>query len=179
MSGVYHMMVRGGIAHQVMGRLDHSAIFILIAGTFTPIHGLLFRGWRRWAPLVLIWSAALTGIALKTIFYHDLPQWVSHASYLTLGWFGLVSAGLLVSQYGRGVLNLIVAGGLAYSIGAVLDILDWPVLIAGVFHAHEVFHLAVLIGALFHWTFVWRCTTGRYRQKTGNERAIIPPEPFG
>ena len=52
MSGVYHMMVRGGTAHRVIERLDHGAIFILIAGTFTPAHGILFRGWLRWGPLV-------------------------------------------------------------------------------------------------------------------------------
>ena len=50
MSGVYHMMESGGTARAVMGRLDHSAIFVLIAGTFTPVHGILFRGWARWGP---------------------------------------------------------------------------------------------------------------------------------
>src|SRR5262245_27015252 len=67
MSGVYHMMIRGGAAYQVMERLDHAAIFVLIAGTFTPAHGILFRGILRWLPLVLIWGCAITGITLKTI----------------------------------------------------------------------------------------------------------------
>src|SRR4051794_4002693 len=58
MSGVYHMLPFEGAPRAVLERLDHSAIFVLIAGTFTPAHGLLFRGWQRWLPLVLIWSAA-------------------------------------------------------------------------------------------------------------------------
>jgi channel protein (hemolysin III family) len=88
MSGVYHMMVRGGGAHRVLERLDHGAIFVLIAGTFTPTLGILFRGWLRWGQLVLIWAAAITGITLKTIFFDDLVEWLGLSFYLTLGWFG-------------------------------------------------------------------------------------------
>ena len=76
MSTVYHMMVRGGAAHAVMGRLDHGAIFVLIAGTFTPTLGILFRGWLRWGQLILIWAAAITGITLKSIFYDDVAEWL-------------------------------------------------------------------------------------------------------
>jgi len=74
MSGVYHMMVRGAMASRVMARLDHGAIFILIAASFTPAHGLLFRGALRWGPLVLVWIGAITGITLKTIFFDNLAE---------------------------------------------------------------------------------------------------------
>jgi len=175
MSGVYHMMVRDGAARNVMGRLDHSAIFVLIAGTFTPAHGLLFRGWRRWAPLLLIWSAAATGIALKTVFYHDLPEWVTLTAYLTLGWFGTVSAYLLAQTYGVRTVKLVVYGGVAYSIGAVLEAFGWPIVVSGVVHAHEVFHVAVLIGAIFHWRFVWNCARGKYREVRHVEPLSLEP----
>src|SRR5581483_9436497 len=89
MSGVYHMMVRGGTAHRVMERPDHGAIFVLIAGTITAVHGLLFIGWLRWVPILLVWTAAITGITLKTIFFSRLAEWVGLSFYLTLGWFGV------------------------------------------------------------------------------------------
>jgi channel protein (hemolysin III family) len=156
MSGVYHMMVRGGTAHRVMERLDHSAIFVLIAGTFTPAHGLLFRGPGRWGALVLIWGAAVCGITLKTIFFDNLPEWLGVTIYLTLGWVGAVSAVLLGRRFGFAFVKPLLLGGVAYSVGAFLDIFRWLVIIPGVLQPHEVCHLAVLIGAFCHFLFVWQ-----------------------
>ncbi|HEV3202830.1 MAG TPA: hemolysin III family protein [Gemmataceae bacterium] len=161
MSGVYHQMVRGGTAHQVLGRIDHGAIFVLIAGTFTPAHGILFQGWLRWAPLMGIWSAAITGITLKTIFFEDLAEWLWLTFYLSLGWVGAISAVLLGMRYGFAFIKPLLWGGLVYSLGGALDLLNWPVVIPGVVHPHEVFHLAVLAGAWFHWCFVWQFATGK------------------
>jgi hemolysin III len=156
MSGVYHMMARGGTAHQVFERLDHGAIFLLIAGTFTPVHGLLFRGLPRWGPLAFIWAVAITGITLKTVFFTDLPEWVGLSFYLAMGWFGAFSGYLLWKRYSFRFIRPLLWGGLAYSVGAVAEFLRYPVLIPGVVHGHEAFHLAVLMGALFHWSFIWR-----------------------
>lgn len=160
MSGVYHMMVRGGTAHAVIGRLDHGAIFLLIAGTFTPVHGLLFRGRLRWGPLLLIWSAALAGITLKAVYYDDVAEGLGLTFYLLLGWLGCLFAVQLARRYGLAFLQPLFWGGLAYSVGAVMDLLRWPVLTPGVIHAHEVFHVAVLLGALCHWVFIWRIAGG-------------------
>lgn len=160
MSGVYHMMVRGGTAHAVMERLDHGAIFVLIAGTFTPAHGLLFRGPWRWGPLVLIWGAAVTGITLKTIFLRGLAEWLGLTFYLTLGWFGAVSAYLLARAYGFRFIRPLVWGGLAYSAGGVAEFLGWRVVIPGVVGPHEIAHVAVLAGALWHFRFVWQFARG-------------------
>ena len=159
-SGVYHMTARGGPAHRVMERLDHSAIFVLIAGTFTPAHGLLFRGPYRWVPLVLIWAAATAGIALKAVFFDDLAEWLGLTFYLTLGWFGGLSALLLARRYGLALVKPLLLGGVAYTVGGVMEYLGWLALIPGVIHAHEVFHLAVLAGAFCHWRFVWQFAAG-------------------
>jgi channel protein (hemolysin III family) len=161
MSGVYHMMVRGGGAHRVLERLDHGAIFVLIAGTFTPTLGILFRGWLRWGQLVLIWAAAITGITLKTIFFDDLVEWLGLSFYLTLGWFGGVSAVFLARRYGFAFIKPLLWGGIAYSLGGVVDFLRWPTLVPRVVQAHEVFHLAVIVGAVFHWRFIWQFASGR------------------
>jgi channel protein (hemolysin III family) len=155
MSGVYHMMV-GGTARDVLGRLDHNAIFLLIAGSFTPAHGILFRGWLRWAPLLFIWTAAITGITLKTIFFNDLPQWAGLVLYLILGWLGALSGILLYRLFGYPFIRPLLWGGIAYSIGGAIDGIGWPILIPGVVGPHEAFHFAVLAGALLHWRFNWQ-----------------------
>jgi channel protein (hemolysin III family) len=172
MSGVYHQMVRGGTAHAVLGRLDHSAIFILIAGTFTPAHGILFRGPLRWGPLLLIWTAAAAGLTLKTIFYNDVSEWLGLSFYLTLGWFGGVSGFLLARRFGLAFIQPLLIGGLAYTVGGVMEFLGWLVVIPGVVHPHELFHVAVLVGAFFHWLFVWQFADGRVRG-----REAVPPSP--
>lgn len=160
MSGVYHMMVPGGAAHAVLARLDHSAIFVLIAGTFTPAHVILFKGWQRWGPLVIVWSAAITGLTLKTIFFNGVPEWLGLSLYLLLGWFGAFSGFLVVRRYGWAIAKSLAWGGLAYSVGGITDFLGWPRVVPGVIEGHEVFHIAVLIGALYHWRFIAQFARG-------------------
>lgn len=159
-SGVYHMMERGGAARLVMGRLDHSAIFVLIAGTFTPVHGLLFRGWLRWLPLLLIWAAAIAGITLKSIYFDSLSEWLGLSFYLALGWLGAISGTLVARRYGFRFVEPLLWGGIAYSVGAIMEFCRWPIVITGVVHSHEMFHLAVLIGAFFQWLFIWQFAAG-------------------
>jgi channel protein (hemolysin III family) len=173
MSGVYHMMAVGGAAREVMMRLDHAAIFALIAGTFTPVHGLLFRGPLRWGPLLLVWAAAAAGIAVNTLMADVPPEWVALTCYLAMGWLGFFSGVLVWRRYGFGAVRPLLWGGLAYSAGAVADFARRPVVIPGVVHAHEVFHLAVLAGASFHFAFVWRAAVGSVRA-TQIEPARLP-----
>lgn len=169
LSGVYHMMERGGTARNVLGRLDHSAIFVLIAGTFTPVHGLLFVGWHRWGPLLVVWGVAVAGICLKAIFYQDVAEWISLSLYLGMGWFGGYGGIFLARCFGWRFIRPLVWGGIAYSIGAVFEFQGWPVLVPGVVHQHEIFHVAVLAGAVFHWYFVWQFADGKWQ----------PPSPEG
>jgi channel protein (hemolysin III family) len=72
MSGVFHLLDHGTAGRVVLQRLDHAGIFALIAGTFTPIHTILFRGFWRWGILLLIWSVAIIGISLKSIFFNEM-----------------------------------------------------------------------------------------------------------
>ena len=156
MSTVYHMMVRGGVAHQVMERLDHSAIFILIAGTFTPPHGILFRGRLRWGMLTLIWTCAILGVTMKSIFFNQVSESLGLAFYLGLGWLGLFSTVILYRRYGFRFIKPVLCGGIAYTIGGVMDYQRWFVAIPGVVQSHELFHVAVLVGAICHWVFIWQ-----------------------
>ncbi len=161
MSGVYHLLPFGSTAREVLRRLDHAAIFTLIAGTFTPLHGILFDGWRRWIPLLLVWSAAIMGIVLSTVFFDRIPPWLATTVYLGLGWFGVFSAVMVWRRYGIEFIRPLLVGAVAYTAGALVDGLDWPTLMPGVVGAHELFHVAVLIGVAAHWRFVLQFAAGK------------------
>ena len=154
MSGVFHLLEHGSDARMVLQRLDHAAIFALIAGTFTPIHGILFRGFWRWGVLFLIWALAITGITLKSIFFNDMAEWVGLMFYLGLGWIGVLTAFLAHRLHGFQIIKPLLYGALAYTVGASLEFLRLPVVIPGVLGPHELFHLAVLAGIMFHWLFI-------------------------
>jgi channel protein (hemolysin III family) len=159
MSAVYHLLGPGA-GRDVMRKLDIAGIFALIAGTMTPVHTILFRGFRGWASLFLVWSAAITGITLMTIFSHSLPSGVGTAIFLLFGWCGLISCFLLWRWYGITFVNPLVWGGVAYTAGAIILSLNGPTLIPQVVGAHELWHVAVLIGLGFHWKFVFQFAQG-------------------
>jgi channel protein (hemolysin III family) len=158
MSGVYHLLSAGGAGRAVLQRLDHAGIFALIAGTFSAVHGLLFRGLARWGMIFLIWCAAITGITLKTIFFDDVAEWFGLLMYLGLGWIGLLSGFLIWRHYDFRYIRALLWGGLAYTFGAVLEFARWPVLISGIIGPHEIFHIFVLLGIAYHWRFVHRAS---------------------
>jgi channel protein (hemolysin III family) len=163
LSGLYHMMVRGSAAREVAERLDHGAIFVLIAGTCTPAFGLLFRGRWRWGLLAGTWTAATAGIVLKTVFFSRVPEWLGLSLYLAMGWFGFLAAVRLGRRHGFAFIEPLLAGGLIYSTAAMLEFCGCGVLIPGVVHPHEIFHLSVLLAAFLHWQFTWQFATGEVR----------------
>jgi channel protein (hemolysin III family) len=139
----------------VMQRLDHAAIWTMIAGSFTPVHIVMFRGWWRWGVLSLIWTVAITGLVLKTVFFYEIPDWMGIGFYLSLGWIGLFTFIKIYRVYGKENLRLLLLGGLFYTIGAVFEFLHKPVLIPGVIGSHEIFHVFVLLGAFAQWLFIY------------------------
>ncbi len=166
MSSGYHMVVRGSSEHRVMERIDHSAIFILIAGSFTPALGILFHGWLRWGPLILIWTAAIVGITLKAIFFEHFADWVGMTIYLTMGWLGIFGVFLLGRRYGFNFVKPLLIGGIAYSVGALIDqFMQFAIVIPRVIHPHDLFHVAVLMGVFWHWLFIWQFAAGDPAEK--------------
>jgi channel protein (hemolysin III family) len=159
MSAVYHLL-GPGIGRQVMLQLDVAGVFALIAGTITPLHAILFRGFNRWAPLVLVWSVAVAGITLRTVFSDSLPPGVGVAVFLGMGWGGLISCILLWRRYGFSFVKLLLWGGIAYTLGVAVLGLKWPTLIPGVIGPHELWHVAVLVGLGLHWRFVFQFAGG-------------------
>jgi channel protein (hemolysin III family) len=155
MSGVYHLLTPGGTGRMVLQRLDHAAIFAIIAGSFTPVHAILFTGWGRWGVLLLIWTLATTGITLKVIFFDSIPEGLGLTFYLGLGWIGLASGITLWRRFGGGLVRPLVYSGLSYTLGGVLEFLRMPVLIPGVLGPHELLHIGVLAGIAFHFRFLF------------------------
>lgn len=156
MSGVYHLLDPAYVPRQVFQRLDHAAIWTLIAGTFTPIHLILFRGVWRWGILALVWCVAITGLVLEVVFFTDIPHWLSLSFYLGLGWMGILTSYHFRRVFQHESIKYIWWGGVFYSIGGLLEFLQWPVLITGVIGPHEIFHIFVIAGAASHWWFVYR-----------------------
>ena len=153
MSGVFHMLHEDGSARAVLGRLDQAAIFALIAGTHTPVQGLFFRGWARWGVLAAVWLVAATGITLFSVYYDDLPRGLGTGVYLLLGWIAGVAGLIVWRRLGTRGAGLLIAGGVTYTVGAILLGLDWPVLLPGVIGPHELWHVAVLAALSLHWRF--------------------------
>ncbi len=163
MSGVFHLLEPGGNGREVLQRLDHAAIFVLIAGTFTPVHIILFRGWRRWAVLSLIWLLAISGLTLKTIFFHDMNEWLGLLFYLGLGWLGIITAILIYQRYHWRFLPLLLSGAAAYTLGALIDFFRLIDPLPGVIGPHELFHVFVLAGIGCHWYLVYRISDAHRR----------------
>jgi channel protein (hemolysin III family) len=154
LSGVYHLLTPETAARSVLMRLDHAAIFVLIAGSFTPVHAILLRERWQWHLLAWIWGAAIVALTLKTVYFDIVPLWLGLLMYLGLGWLGLISTVALARRFGVRFVAPLVWGALAYTLGAVAEFLGWPVLVAGVVGPHELFHLAVVAGISFHWAFI-------------------------
>ena len=145
-SAAFHRIRWSAKAWRRMRRADHSAIFVGIAGTSTAVGGLALSGWARVLLLTLVWVGAAAGIALRQIWL-DAPQWVVAIPYVVVGWCPLVVAPQLVRSLGWGGFWLMLAGGLAYTAGALFYARKWPNPWPRVFGFHEVFHACTLVGA--------------------------------
>ena len=155
-SGIFHALPSDTPGRDIFKRLDHASIFVLIAGTMTPIHAILFKGFMRWGVLILIWTAALVGITLKTIFFESTPEWLGISVYLVMGWSGVVSMIGAWRQHSLRFVSPLIIGGIAYTVGALCEFTGEPTLIEGVVRSHEVFHIAVLVGLGSMWGFIVR-----------------------
>ncbi|KAL0220969.1 hypothetical protein RCL1_000823 [Eukaryota sp. TZLM3-RCL] len=157
MSGVYHLLSPFTMGRLVLRRLDHAAIFCLIAGTFTGVHGVVFQGPARWIPIIFQWIVGITGLVLKTVFFKKVSDKFGLILYLTMGWFGVVSFIMLLVTFKNAVpLLLLIGGGVSYSIGGIVDGFFEKkfVVVKGFFMSHEFFHVAVIAGLLFHYELI-------------------------
>jgi hemolysin III len=153
-SALYHRRVWSERGYQVMKRMDHSMIFIFIAGTYTPFCILLLGAAKATLVLSLVWIGALGGVALKAIWPH-LPRWVGAPLYLALGWGAVAIMPEVLHRGGVAALALIAAGGIIYSAGAIFYALRRPNPWPTVFGHHEFFHACTLVAAICHYIAVY------------------------
>jgi hemolysin III len=153
-SALYHRRVWSERGYQVMRRMDHSMIFIFIAGTYTPFCVLLLGEATATVLLAVVWGGAAGGVALKMI-WPDLPRWVGAPLYLALGWVAVAILPDILHAGGVTTLVLLCAGGLAYSVGAVFYALRRPNPWPTVFGHHEFFHACTLVAAACHHIAIW------------------------
>lgn len=152
-STLYHGVPADRRVRRFLRRLDHIAIFLLIAGTYTPVTLLaLSPGWG-WSIFGAVWGLTVIGIVAK-IFYVDIPRWANAAIYLTMSWTALVAIKPMIEVFPWGGLAWLGAGGLAYTLGAVVYAAEWPDPLPEHVGAHGLWHICVLAGSAFHFVFI-------------------------
>jgi hemolysin III len=145
-SALYHRVTWRPAARRLMRRLDHAAIFLLIAGTYTPYGLLVLTGAWTFSVLGVVWIGAGLAIAQRLIWI-DAPKWLTAVAGVGLGWVGVVAFPQIVAATGSLGTALVVAGGVLYTLGAVVYVLKRPDPVPAVFGYHELFHVLTIMAA--------------------------------
>ena len=154
-STLYHSLCISDKGVRVLRKIDHMMIFVLIAGTYTPICLVPLRGGWGYTMLITIWGIALSGIIMKLLWF-DAPRWLYTIFYLIMGWLVVIAFWPMLKTIPLGGILWMVAGGLLYTIGAVIYGTKWPKLKSKVFGFHELFHVFVLYGSFCHFWVMFR-----------------------
>ena len=152
-SAAYHRGAWSPRAHAVMARLDHSMIFLLIAGTYTPFCLLLLDGTTRWVFLALVWAGSLGGIVVRNVVRRP-ARWLFVSMYLALGWVAVAIMPSILHRGGVAVLVLLMIGGAFYTAGALVYARQKPNPSPRWFGFHEVFHALTLLAFVVHYVAV-------------------------
>ncbi len=152
-STLYHWLPLQEKGQRILRRIDHMMIYVLIAGTYTPICLIPLRGAWGWGMFGVIWGLAIIGIVLKA-FWLNAPRWVNTSFYLGMGWVAVVAFYPLVIAMELGALLWLLAGGVLYSVGAIIYAIKKPTLHRH-FGFHEIFHIFVMLGSFSHFMLMW------------------------
>jgi hemolysin III len=152
-SATYHLVKASPPVIEILRKFDHAAIYLLIAGSYTPICYNMFTGFWKWGLLAIVWSLALIGIGIK-IFIIKSPRWVSAGVYLGMGWLAIFALNEMLVRLPAGALIWLAAGGIIYSLGAVIYATKIFNFVPGKFGFHEVWHIFVMLGALAHFIVI-------------------------
>jgi hemolysin III len=155
-SGVYHRGTWGTRGQAILRRMDHSNIYIFIAATYTPLALILLDGASRMILLVLIWSAAVGGLLFR--LWLSAPRWLYTVLYIAMGWTALGWLGAFYHAAGPAVLILILAGGICYTLGAIVYARKRPDPSPAWFGYHEIFHVGTIAGFVCHYAAIFMIT---------------------
>jgi hemolysin III len=152
-SATYHMVRVKEKVLEIFRKVDHSAIYFLIAGTYTPFCVNAFTGFWKWGMLIIIWSLAAIGIGIK-VFIIRVPRWLNAGIYIAMGWLVIGASGQLLAALPVWVITWLIIGGVIYTLGAIVYITKVFNFVPGIFGFHEVWHIFVLIAAAAHFVAV-------------------------
>ncbi|MFP4660903.1 MAG: PAQR family membrane homeostasis protein TrhA [Halanaerobiales bacterium] len=151
-SSLYHAFKKKEDEISIWRKLDHFAIFIMIAGTYTPVCYVYLTGYWKWSIIIVQWSLVLGGFFFK-FFYLKAPRYLYTVIYLLMGWSGIIPIKQFINHMSIDSLLYLLLGGVAFSIGAVFYMLKKPR--GRYFGFHEIFHLFILVGAFLHFLLVY------------------------
>jgi len=154
-SSLYHLLVVSEKSSLILRKIDHMMIYVLIAGTYTPVCLIPLRGGWGWSILISIWGIAMAGIILKLLWF-NAPRWLYTLFYLIMGWLIVIAFVPLLRTMPPAAILWLVAGGLLYTVGAIIYGTKWPRLKSKVFGFHEVFHMFVLYGSFCHFWMMYK-----------------------
>jgi hemolysin III len=152
-SALYHRIDWSPRPRAWLRRLDHSMIFVLVAGTYTPFALLVVAPALGWTLLVVVWAGALAGVLISLVWI-DAPRWLTAILYVALGWASIVMMPQLWDRAGPLAVAMLAAGGLLYTVGAVVYARRRPDPVPRVFGYHELFHALVIAAAAVHFAAV-------------------------
>ncbi|WP_099159950.1 PAQR family membrane homeostasis protein TrhA [Virgibacillus ndiopensis] len=153
-SATYHMVIAKDHIIAFLRRIDHSMIFVLIAGTYTPLCIISLNGVTGWVLFGVVQSLALIGVGYKLIWFHS-PRWLSTSLYIAMGWIIVLFSSSLTASIGVNGMLLLILGGIAYTIGGIIYGLKPKFLSFKHMGFHEIFHIFILVGSLFHFLCVY------------------------
>lgn len=154
-SALYHSLRVGPKAIRWLNKLDHMSIFLLIAGTYTPLCLVALRGGWGWSIFGAVWGLAVAGI-LAMVLWRTCPHWVRVTLYILMGWLAIIALGPIRAALPPAALWWLVGGGLAYTGGVVFYATEWPRRWPNVFDGHDLWHLFVMAGSGCHYVLVLR-----------------------
>ena len=155
-STTYHTLDISPKVNRILRKIDHMMIFVLIAGTYTPVCMVVLGDHTGWMLLGLVWGIAIAGILIKA-FWITCPKWFSSMIYIAMGWVCVLAFGKIVHALPAPAFGWLLAGGIIYTVGGVIYALKLPIFNSRHknFGSHEIFHLFVMVGSLCHYIMMY------------------------
>lgn len=156
-STIYHTLDISPKINKLLRKIDHMMIFILIAGTYTPVCMIVLGDKTGWTMLTLVWGIAIVGILINALWI-TCPKWFSSLIYIAMGWVCILAITKILSSMPRAGFMWLLAGGIIYTVGGIIYAMKLPFLNSRhrYFGSHEIFHLFVMGGSLCHYVMMYR-----------------------